>query len=86
VLRDAGAVVQGWYVTEPAANNFPQLPVREGGAVLVGLALFTDAAALRAFTASGIWQGAVGPTLSRWLDGLPQAMRLAPTVRSALHA
>lgn len=85
VVRTAGAVAQGWYVTEPAANNFVRLPVREGEPVLVGLALFSDAAALHAF-AQGAWPREVLPALARWLRGPPQSMRLAPTARSALHA
>jgi hypothetical protein len=70
---------------EPAANNFAWLPVREGEPVLVGLALFADAAALHAF-AQGAWPREVLPALARWLNGPPQSMRLAPTARPALHA
>jgi hypothetical protein len=86
VLREGGAKVLGWYVTEPAANNFPRLPVREGVNVLVGFAMFEDAGALATFEASGRWQRAVAPDLARWLAQPPEPLRLAPTARSALHA
>jgi hypothetical protein len=85
-LREGGGKVLGWYVTEPAANNFPRLPVREGANVLVGFALFEDAGALATFEASGRWQRDVAPDLARWLAQPPEPLRLAPTARSALHA
>ena len=86
VLVHGGAAMLGWYITEPSANNFPRLPVREGEHVLVGLALFRDAAAFDSFRKSGTWQRDVAPTLSAWLAGAPTSLRLAPTARSAIHA
>ncbi|MGZ5270574.1 MAG: NIPSNAP family protein [Ramlibacter sp.] len=86
VLHESGARVLGWYVTEPAANNFPRLPVREGVDVLVGFALFDDAAALAGLEASAAWQRQVVPGLAPWLAGPPQMLRLSPTARSAMHA
>ena len=53
VLCEAGATFLGYYVTEPAENTFPQLPVREGEHVFVWFASF---ASERAYTA---YQGAV---------------------------
>ena len=85
-LRDGGARAQGWYVTEPAENNFPRLPVRADANVLVGVALFEDAAALAAFEASGKWQRDIAPELARWLAQAPETLRLEPTARSAFHA
>ena len=85
-LRTAGARVLGWYVTEPAANNFPRLPVREGEHALLRLAMFDDAAAVDEFAASGMWQRDIAPELSGWLAGPSQSLRLMPTARSALHA
>jgi hypothetical protein len=85
-LRAGGAKVLGWYVTEPSANNFARLPVREGEQVLVGLAMFSDTAALDAFAHGEAWQRDVAPLLEPWLVGRPQALRLAPTARSAIHA
>jgi hypothetical protein len=76
-LGRAGARVLGWYVTEAAPNNFPRLPVREGEPVLVALAMFGDA--------DGPCD--LAPLLQPWLaDKPPQALRLGPTARSALHA
>jgi hypothetical protein len=86
LLREGGAKVLGWYVTEPAANNFPRLPVREGVYVLVGIALFEDAGALATFEASGRWQRDVAADLARWLAQPPEPLRLAPTARSAIHS
>ena len=83
-LRAAGAQPLGWYATEPAPNNFPRLPVREGEQVLVGLAMFDDAAGHAAFAAS-VWPRDIAPALAPWLAGAVQALRLAPTARSALH-
>jgi hypothetical protein len=86
VLQGGGAKVLGWYVTEPAANNFPRLPVREGVNALVGFALFEDAGTLATFEASGKWQREVAPDLARRLAQPPEPLRLAPTARSAIHA
>jgi hypothetical protein len=86
VLRSAGADVLGWYVTEPAENSFPRLPVRTGEPVLVGLAMFQDAAAFNAFAASGAWGREVAPLLDGFLARPPESHRLAPTPRSAIHA
>lgn len=85
VLRAGGARMLAWYVTEPSANDFPRLPVREGEPVLVGLALFEDAAAYEAFATSGRWQREVAPQLHPFLAGSPEAHRLVPTARSALR-
>jgi hypothetical protein len=85
-LRDADAQVLGWYVTEPSANNFPRLPVREGLHVLLGLAMFADAAAFESLRRSGLWQRDIAPELSRWLAGPSQSLCLAPTARSAIYA
>ena len=85
-LRRGGAQAQGWYISESAPNNFPRLPVREGQCVLVGLALFAGAAAHAAFLSSGVWAREVKPTLAAWLARPPECLRLAPTLRSAIHA
>lgn len=66
------------FTTEPASNNYPRLPVREGEAVLVVLASLagTDA------------QAASLPCCDELCRRLPQAMqlmRLAPTPRSLFH-
>ena len=86
LLHEGVARQQGWYVSEAATNDFPRLPVRESEPVLVGLALFDDAAAFDRFAASGAWTRHVQPRLAAWLSGAPDAQRLAPTARSALQA
>ena len=80
-LAEAGGRVLGWYATEPAANNFPRLPVREGEHVLLALAMFDSAEALGAFDFT-----ALEPLLQPWLLRPMQSLRLSPTARSALHA
>jgi hypothetical protein len=78
----AGARVLAWYASEAAPNNFPRLPVREGEPVLLGLALFDDAAA----AAGEGWARDIKARLQPWLARPTQHLRLAPTARSALHA
>lgn len=85
-LQRGGARQVAWYCTEPSANTFPGLPVREGESVLLGLAVFGDEAALQSFANSGAWARDVAPELARWLAGAPETHRLQPTSRSALHA
>jgi hypothetical protein len=58
--------------SEPAPNNFPALPVREGEHVLVRIARSADGA--------GAWRH-----LESLLDGPPQVLRLGPTDRSVLR-
>lgn len=86
LLARAGAREQGWYATEPAANNFPRLPVREGEPVLVGLALFDGVAAFDGFVRCDVWAREAQPLLERWLARPAERRRLVPTARSALHA
>lgn len=70
---------QGWYVTEPARNDFPRLPVHEGQPVLVHLAVYGDAAqATQAVPLATV--------LQPWLSAPPTVRRWAPSARSALHA
>jgi hypothetical protein len=85
VLISEGARQVAWYVTEPSPNNFPKLPVRENEMVLIGFALFDDAASFETFARSGKWDREIAPTLSRWLSRAPESHRLAPTSRSAIH-
>ncbi len=85
-LRIGGARRTAWYASDASPNTFPRLPVREGEPVLLGLALFDDASALDAFAQGGAWQRDVAPGLAPWLARAPEAHRLQPTARSALHA
>lgn len=84
-LQRGGARQLAWYCTESAPNTFTRLPVREGEQVLVGLAVFDDAADLQAFADSGAWTEQVAGELAQWLAGPAQAHRLQPTGRSALR-
>jgi quinol monooxygenase YgiN len=74
------------WVTEPAANNFPRLPVREGEHVIAWLTRFDDEAAQRRhatlLAASGCLQR---PEWRALLSGEATQLRLAPTPRSALR-
>ena len=74
-LERAGAQVLAWWVTEPSANTFPRLPVREGEKVLVWMATYPDpmahAACLAAVQAGGV--------------KVLQRLRLEPTRRSAVR-
>lgn len=79
-LIASAAPWQAWYETEPASNNFPRHPVREGEAVLVALAPFFDA--IQAET----WAQAVDAALQPWQARATQHLRLMPTSRSALSA
>lgn len=88
-LRAEGADVMGAFVTEPAANTFPRLPVREGERVFVWITRFDSAAALagwesRRETSAG-WRRD-DAALRAMLAGPPTVLRLAPTARSRLGA
>jgi hypothetical protein len=84
-LADAGALRQGWFVTEPSANDFPRLPVREGEPVLVGVAVFADVAAHESEPGAH-WARRIASMLGpRRLAGPALTHRLVPTPRSALH-
>lgn len=79
-----GAPVLASFVTEPARNTYPRLPVREGESVFVWFAAFADVAAHAAHRAAC----AAEPTVAAWLGLLeapPETLRLAPTPRSLLR-
>ena len=65
--------------TEPAANTFPALPVREGESVVVRIARFDDAADLARRDRSA------GAELRAHLTGPVTELVLRPTSRSALR-
>jgi quinol monooxygenase YgiN len=73
-LERAGAQVLAWWVTEPSANTFPRLPVREGEKVLVWMATYPDPTAHAACLAAV--QAAGAKVLQR--------LRLEPTARSGV--
>jgi hypothetical protein len=70
-VRAAGGRTLGCFVTEPATNTFPSLPVRDGEHVLVGFAAYDDAAP----------EYEPEPPTGR----VGQRLRLAPTARSLLR-
>lgn len=74
-LAAAGALEQGWYVDDPGPDDFPRLPVRRTGPLLVSVVVWPEGAA-------------GGPDASdpgASLAGPVQRLRLAPTAGSALH-
>ena len=84
VLERLGARVLAQFVTEPAPNTFPRLPVREGESVFVWFAAFADAHAQAWYEAAA----AADPVIAAWtrrLDALPETLRLAPTPGSLLR-
>lgn len=81
-----GAWAQGWYETEPAPNDFPRLPVRRDGPVLVAVSLW-PAPSHPGGEPPGGWHGAgAGALLSAWLAVPVEHHRGTPTRRSALSA
>lgn len=82
-LERAGATVLACLVTEPAANTFPALPIREDENVLVWLAGFPDHTA---YSAARTLPYDVSPAVQAWPGVIaPLVLRsLAPTRTSAL--
>lgn len=87
-LRGAGVVVLAALETEPAPNNFPRLPVREGERAFVWLAHFDDSAAharaMERLSKSPQWVQ-VESALPGFLEAPPEYLRLRPTARSLLR-
>lgn len=76
-IGESGGELLATLATEPAANNFPRLPVREDVNVLVAIARYPN---LGAFTA---WPN--DASLERGLAAPAETMRLQPTPRSLLR-
>jgi hypothetical protein len=70
-LSAAGAQEPALFETEPAANNFPRLPVRTDGPVLVLLCAWPGGGAVPGLTA-----------FEPWLRARPLVLSLLPTARS----
>ncbi len=81
VLRAVGGALLGYYVTEPTANTFPQLPVREGEHVFVWIASFADEDAYAGYQIALT----AAPDLKGWLSGPAEVLELAPTRRSLMR-
>jgi hypothetical protein len=88
-LRESGASVLAYFVTEHTKNNFPGLPVREGENVFVWFSSFRDVTAyadyLVALSSSQRWLGEVSQKLAKWLKRNPEVLKLSPTERSRLR-
>jgi hypothetical protein len=83
-LQRHGARVLASFVTEPARNTFPRLPVREAEFVFVWLAAFADVTMQAAHRAAC----ADDPVIDAWihrLEAMPETLRLTPTPRSLLR-
>ncbi len=74
-LQAQGARLLACLETEPAPNNFPRLPVREGEPMLMWLVSLPAGMPPP--------QIDIGALLDRWLSGPPQTLRLRATPRSA---
>jgi hypothetical protein len=86
LLRECGLMPSAVLETEPAANNYPRLPVRTDAPVFAWLARAASAAAadqaLARLDASPRWHGVVLPRLRA---ASLQRMRLQPAARSWLR-
>lgn len=87
-LAAAGASPLATLTTEPAANNFPKLPVRTGEHALASFSQFPDRASYDRYLAALIATGSPWRSLVDTLPGLaarvPEVLLLAPTARSRL--
>ncbi|HET9206851.1 MAG TPA: NIPSNAP family protein [Burkholderiaceae bacterium] len=86
LLRECGLMPSAVFETEPAANNYPRLPVRVDAPVLAWLSRMPSVAAadeaLARLDATPRWRGAVLPRLRATAL---QHMRLQPAARSWLR-
>ena len=80
-LEAHGARSLAWYVTEPAENTFPALPVRTDVSVVVNIAAFDDVEQHRVFMAGPTPPAGDGPLPA----STPSQLRLEPTARSQLR-
>ena len=88
VLRAAGADVFASFVTEPAENTYPALPVHGDEPVLAIFTRFPDRDGFDRFraklAASKDW-AAASKAAATFVSGPPRVLRLSPTTRSALR-
>ena len=81
-LEKAGLAPLAWFVPETAANNFPQLPVREGEKVFVWFAHFSS---VEDYAARKSALDEAAEPLAPYLAKAPEVLRLEPTARSELR-
>lgn len=85
-LTASGARPFAQFETEPTANDFPRLPVREGEHAFVWFARFPDLATydrhVAALDADRLWTGDVRAALERHLAAPVDLWRLTQTARS----
>ncbi|GHO47963.1 NIPSNAP family containing protein [Ktedonospora formicarum] len=85
-LREAGSTIQGYFVTEDAANTFPALPVREGEHIFVWVASFASYDDYLSTLRVGSHRTTtLAPALSKWLAKPEEVLELLPTRRSLLR-
>jgi hypothetical protein len=89
ILTEVGRRPLAELRTEPSANSFPALPVREGEHVVVRFARYPSeqehAAYLERLRQRRLWREEIERQLTARLAGPPQRLRLQPTPRSALR-
>jgi len=88
IIRESGAEFLAAFVTEPAENTYPALPVRTDANVLAIFGRFPDAATLdrsRAVLAASTQWAEASRAAAAHVDGRPQTLRLSPTARSLLR-
>jgi hypothetical protein len=89
-LTAAGATILATYVTEPSANTYPRLRIRENEHVAVWFARFRSLAAqerhLADLARSPRWRDEIAPSLASQIAGMPEVRQLVPTARSPMRA
>jgi hypothetical protein len=89
VLQRSGVVPLGHFITEPAVNTFPRLPVREGENFFVWFGSFPDRAAWlgasNSLRAQEAWNRLVVPLFAAAGLEEPEVLELEPTRRSLLR-
>lgn len=85
-LARSGASPMLKFETEPSANNFPRLPIREGEYTFVWLARFANMASydrhIATLESSRNWREFVNPALEHYLSKPAEVLRLKPTAGS----
>ncbi|HET6971692.1 MAG TPA: NIPSNAP family protein [Phenylobacterium sp.] len=84
-LEAAGLPVLAAFTPEPAPNNFPRLPVRQGEKLFVWFTRVDDPAAYEGAIKRLAKRPGFAAAMGTQLERPPQVLRLAPTPRSALR-